>query len=186
MSFLLFIGACKKFETSKQFKMNSYVKSYFQFKTGSNWVYVLENDSSKKTVTAVQNYREGTMILDDLTAEFFEYDLQSSEDSLLKLRAISDDNNVNWANFLVKDTMFKIALQWYNNGSAFSVVDGTKDTLSVLETKTVNGMVYRNVLELAPYKKIYFKKVWVAQNIGIIQKQMKDGKVYMLKSYFLQ
>lgn len=186
MSFLLFTAACNKFETVKHFTINPSVKSFFQYKTGSTWEYVLETDSTKKAVTTVLNYREGKMVWDAFTQDFFEYDLVSPLDSLIKLRAIADENNISWTNFLYRDTTYKVALQWFNVNGNFTAVNGTGDTLNLLSSKMVKGVTYNSVMELAPARKTLFRKVWIAQNVGIIQKQLKNGDMYMLKTYSLQ
>ncbi len=182
----LLLGGCDKFSSVKHFVIDSGVRSYFQYKTGSNWEYVLQTDTNVKVTTTVLNYKEGKMQWDAFSQEFFEYDLSSPIDSLVKLRAIADDNNVTRINLLYRDTTFKVAMQWYYVGGIYTAVSGTNDTLNMLGTRNVNGKNYDEVMEYAPAKKSLYRKLWIARNVGIVRKEMKDGRVFLLRSYSLQ
>lgn len=182
---LLLVSGCSKFESVKHFKMDAAVRSYFQYKEGSKWEYVLESDSNVRETTTVVNYLEGKMVWDAFDQEFFEYNLSSTRDSSLKLRAIADDKELSRASLIVKDTSYKLALQWTFAGGIYAAVSGTGDTLKTYSSKMVRGISYSDVMEFIPAKKVFYRNVWFAKNVGIIRKQRLNGEVMLLRSFSL-
>lgn len=180
------LGGCDKFSTVQHFTLDPSIKAFFNYNDGSRWNYVLESDTNVKEVVTVQGHKEGKMVWDAFTQEFFDYDLVSDRDSSLKLRAIADENNVCRAALLVKDTSYKQVVSWYYTGGFYSGANGNQDTLDMRNQVTINGINYSNVLVISPASNPYYRKLYFAKNIGIIRKELTGGKVYTLRSYSVQ
>ncbi|GEM_PF-1508308 len=183
---LLFSSACGKLGTKSEYPIEPDVRAYFQYSNGSKWNYVSESDTNLKETTQVEAFKEGKMVWDMFSQQFFECNFVSTRDSVLKLRAIADDVGVSRAIFLVKDTVYKITAEFYYTGGKFRVGTNTGDSIQNFNAKNVFGIVYQDVMEVKTAKGAVYKSIWIAKNIGIIRKEFRNGRVMVLKSYALQ
>jgi hypothetical protein len=180
------IGSCKKWSSKKSFVIDQNFRSYFNFKNGSEWAYTLESDTTIIETVKLVGYMEGKTVWDAFDQEFIQYDLVSDRDSMYKLRAIADEDNVVNTSLLVRDTFFRIAAQWYYLYNTFTGITGTGDTFTFYSNYLQKGKTYTDVIELKPKSSKYFKSLAMARNVGIIRKNMVSGKNYVLKSYKVQ
>lgn len=183
---LVALGSCGKFTSKKHYTLDPDFKVFFNYHDGSQWKYVLESDTNIVEIVSVVNHKEGRMDWDAFDQEFFEYDLLSDRDSNCKLRAIADENKVTRAAFFRKDTgVYHLALEWYFSDGSYHSSGGTGDSVRVLPQKIVNGRLYTNVLEIVPADHSRYNRMYIARNVGIVRKELANGKVYLLKSYSL-
>ncbi|MCC7298003.1 MAG: hypothetical protein IT244_06680 [Bacteroidia bacterium] len=181
---LLFLGACDKFSTKKHYTLDPSFRTFFNYQNGSEWKYFEVSDTSKVETVTVSGYLSGRMTWDAFDQEFIQYDLVSDKDSTLKLRAVADENNVARASLLVKDTLFKQCAEWYYVSGQFA--GSALDSFVMHPTYVQNGKSYNEVIELIPKSSILFKRLFIAKSIGIIRKELKSGKTFVLKSYQVQ
>lgn len=181
---LLFFSNCK--DTRKQFTLDGYFKEFFAFGNGSEWTYVLASDTQQKMHMKVHNYSNGRMDWDAFSQEFIDYDLFCDNGDTFKIRAIADEGNVVRSSLFVLDSFLRVSNQWFYTTNNFSTVLANGDTIAMLPVFRVGDIEYSNVLEVIPSFKRYFKRFYIAKNIGFIRRDMVNGKTYLLKSYSLQ
>ena len=183
---LLQFFSCSTFGTKKSYKLDPEFKTFFNFNNGSKWKYSLSTDTTFVETVELAGHKEGKMVWDEFTQEFFEYDFISNTDSLFKLRAVADDGTVSNATFLAKDTGFKTVAEWVYSSGKYTSLSGNNDTLNLLKQFTVRGVTYPDVLEIIPARKTLYKKFFWARHIGIIRKESTKGKIYLLNSFTVQ
>lgn len=182
----IFLGSCSKLDSKKHFTLNPEFVAYFKFNKGSQWKYYEQSDTTLIETAVATDLVEGKMVWDAFDQEFIQYDVESDLPSHYKIRAVADENEVTKATFFVLDSFYRIGAQWYYSNGNFNAVANTGDSLRVLPTYTTGGKTYNSVLELKPANSDHFKTMHIAKNIGIIRKELKSGKTFILKSYQLQ
>ncbi|MBS3914753.1 MAG: hypothetical protein KG003_09645 [Bacteroidetes bacterium] len=184
LSGLIWMTSCDK--SQKHFKIDALMRSYFSFGNGSTWTYYSLSDSADKEQIVVQDRTEGKMVWDAFDQEFIQVDLASDKDSIYKLRVIADDQNTSRAVMFVKDTFFKHTMDWSCASGILSGIKGSGDSFTLHPSMTIAGKTYANVVELKPLHSVVYRKIFLAQNIGIVRKELLSGKTYVLKSYSVQ
>jgi hypothetical protein len=181
-----FAGSCEKLSSKKSYTIDPVFREYFNFKNGSQWKYILLSDTTVTETVELQGYLNGKSVWDAFEQEFLQYDLVSDIDSSYKLRAVADEFNSVNTSLLVKDTFYRIAAQWYYFSNTFTGLSGTGDSFTYHPQYLLRGKNYADVIELIPKGSRYFKALFMARHVGIIRKDMKGGKSYVLKSWQVQ
>ncbi len=184
MAALLGFASCK--ETKQHFTLNSYFKEFFRYGNNSQWTYVLASDTTLKERVTLAGLQDGKMVYDAFDQEFFAYDLNSDVENQIKIRAVADQNNINRLGFIYFDVTYTTIFELFYSEGVFSATSGRNDVLNFLPTYTVNGKTYNEVVEMLPNNNNYFTAIYFAKNIGIIRKDLKNGKTYYLQSYSLK
>lgn len=182
----ILLVSCNKLQTVQHFKMPPYMRDFFNYNDGSKWHYHEISDTNIKETVTVTGHREGKAVWDAFDQEFFEYDMSSDRDSMFKLRAIADENDIARLSLFQRDTSFKTMISWYFVGGAFSSISGTGDSVILHPQFVVNSISYADVLEFVPAIPRHIKRLFLARHVGIVRKDMANGKVFLLKSYTLQ
>ena len=183
---LLFFSACEKSGTRKLYVLDGYFKSYFEFKEGSTWNYYLYNDTNVKETIQLSNLVKGIMYWEDMEQEFFTYNLNSSIDSQMIVRAAATpDNTGRWA-LLYNQNNFRQIAELYYNTNQIGGVQGNNDTVTYLSTFNVSDVVYNDVIKLKSSRNRVVSHLYFAKNVGIIRRDYTDGRIFLLKSYLLK
>ncbi len=182
---LLLLGACESVGTKKEYKLDAEFKSYFLFNDGSTWKYTLASDSSVVENVKCEAMKSGQMYWEDMIQDFFTYNLKSDRDSLMIVRTVATTNEVaRWA-LLRQDTIYKQIAELFYTSSKLTGVTGNKDSVHYHGSISVRDVVYNDVVELISNRKMYVSRLYFAKNIGIIRKDLTDGRVFLLSEYNL-
>lgn len=176
--------------------MDPVFKSYFNFSNGSSWVYVLLSDTNtKENLTAVQR-QEGVKEQEGLNKfnEFFEYLLKSDKETMLQVRALADEKQTSFAAFHVwtkntsgtgADSMFRLGADVMYGDGKFVPMYTRNDEVKMHDQLVIDGKVYKDILEIKLAQSFYYTRLIFQKNVGLLRRELKDGKIYQLKNYKL-
>lgn len=182
----ILFSSCEKVGTKKLYKLDEGFKSYFKANDGSFWKYKLATDTSVVETVISSGFESGDLYWEDLVQEFFTYNLTSDIDSPMIVRTVATaDFAARWA-LLRRDTGFKQIAELFYTSAQLSGVGGNNDTVNYLPSMNVGDVVYNNVVELISARKRHVKKLYFASNIGIIRKDLTDGRIFLLSEYKLK
>ena len=174
----LFLGftGCAKLEEKEQIKSitNPLLKAYFgSFNEGSTWIY--EDSASNVENVDVKLYKDQEPNLSIL--------LNSSENNVIQLTTSFDESTI---------TYYKSPLQaviTHRVSAIDSAIKVTQDPSAIrvrvdlLPTYTVKGVVYNDVIHTTDYNDPYYRELYFAKNVGIIEKLTVNNKRFSLKTF---
>lgn len=156
-------------------------KEYFSFKEGSTWEYEYENNSSIVESVVSEKFSEGYSEHGSSRLEFFIYDLISSSSNKIVVRAeaggLDPIDRIVLINYLKNSNVVYTPVLW-NTGIEFSVEAG--DKIEFLNSFMVNSKSYSDVYHIEPKASEVFKELYVAKNVGIIQKTYENDSTFIL------
>lgn len=175
-------SSCGKLETKQEFKLADGFKDYLEFKEGTEWIFMKQSDTTITDTATVQGYQTGKMVYDAFTQEFFNYNILCRKDSSYLVRAVADRNQTDRISIIRDDPSFNIGVQLFKDQVGYAVVDGRGDILTTLDTFSVAGRKYSQVLkvELNPNNPV-FNTVYLVPGLGIVRKDCKTGVNWYLK-----
>ena len=181
LGFSLLLTSCKE-DGKDTVDLFEGTESYLKFNNGSTWTYALKSNTSfKENVTCTES-SSGYSDPGSKNLEFFIYTLNSDVNDKVIVRAeagaIERIDRIVFINYLSKGDPFYSPILW-NAGQVFTM--GAGDTIEYLNSYTVSSDTYNDVYRIVPKVKDVFKQMYIAKNIGIIEKTYANDSTFVLE-----
>lgn len=178
-----FFSSCKE-EAKDPRYLHESTKAFFSFQDGSNWEYTLDSKPTQLVEYTSSNYKTGISNPGISQIEFFIYDMTPSVGHKITVRAEAGGNDpvdrIVFINYT--DTSLIYSPIIWNDGREFSVSSGS--SLDYLDTITINGKLYKDVLHVKPDDTNLHKELFIAKGIGVIERTVNNpSQIFSLEEY---
>lgn len=169
-------------DPEKRFLENE-TKQWFDYKEGSQWRYMLSNDTTKIDTVKLIDYTNGFGTPDVFNTEFIFYKIKSQKSFSVNIgieAALEDPMDRIIIINLEIDTPAYGPIFWYRK----PVFQGYPlDSLEIFPQLTIADRKYSDVLRFVPYNNKLYKVIYFSKNVGIIRKDLLNGESWILKSH---
>jgi hypothetical protein len=170
LSAFVFIN-CKE-ESNEPVYLFETSKEYFGFKDNSTWKYKKEGKPGEEISFKCENSQSGIASKGASQTEFIFYDMVPDKGDKISVRieAGSKDKVDRIVFINTSDTGINYSPILWNTGLGYRGQSGS--TVKLLDTFTVNNVVYKDVLHIVPSAGEPHKEVYFAKGVGIIQRTL--------------
>ncbi len=183
MPLLWVMNSCET-NPQKSVPLNQLTIDYFQFKNGSEWIYELVSDTNIKERVVAADFTSGKNRFDEVEISFFKYNLVSDKNFSIMVRAESGMKDpVDQVAFVTSDPFLTYGPILWSDASGVSV--GGTDSFRFDESVRIGGVEYNKVIRIAFANHPVYKNISMSKELGIVQKQYRNGKTFRLRQYKL-
>lgn len=175
------LNSCQR-EPQRTVPLNQLTIDFFQFKNGSEWIYELVSDTNVRERVVAADFTSGKNRFDEVEISFFKYNLVSDRNFTIMVRAESGMKDpVNQVAFVTKDSFLSYGPILWSDASGVTV--GGSDTFRYDESVRIGGMEFNKVIRIGFANHPVYKNISMSKELGIVQKQYRNGKIYRLRQY---
>jgi hypothetical protein len=175
-----FLG-CK--QEPKHFLFQPNTTSFFAYTNGSTWIYQLQTNASVGDTVISADFATGLADRSEGKVEVLTSTLIGAKEAKIIIRgeAIPTQNVDRIAVLNLDKGLFIPSPVIINIGGAFNAEDSS--SVTKIASLTVNGKIYNDVLEINLKGNPFFKKLWIARNVGIIKKVYLNNDTFNIVSF---
>jgi hypothetical protein len=180
---LWMLSSCET-EPVRTVPLNQTTLDFFKFQNGSEWIYQQVDDTTVQERVTVEDYTTGKNRFDKIEVSFLRYMLKSDLLNHVMVRAESGMGDpVDQIAFITMDSALTYGPVFWADAKAVS--GGGNDSFRYDESVRIGGVEYNNVIRVAFAKHPVYKNISISKELGIVQKQFRNGKVFRLRRFNL-
>ncbi|MEY3984217.1 MAG: hypothetical protein RL160_1776 [Bacteroidota bacterium] len=180
---LWLLSSCET-EPVRTVPLNQTTIDFFKFQNGSEWIYQQVDDTMVQERVVVEDYTSGKNRFDKVEVSFMRYMLKSDLHQQVMVRAESGMGDpVDQIAYITMDSARTYGPIFW--ADAKGVSGGGNDSFRYDESVRIGGVEYNNVIRVAFANHPVYKNISISKELGIVQKQYRNGKVFRLRWFNL-